>query len=362
MIIDTELVVTNFAGEDAASAAYASLQRLKRDSGLAILDAATLVKHHDGTSEIRDSQDVDTRQGAYFGAISGALIGLLGGPAGALIGSVAGAATGAATANLIDLGFPKENLQALDDQLAPGNSALVVLIEATWHDQLATMLDSFDGQRIQRSLHAGHTGQLATAVFWQEVARLHLEDARTWTAQLAQLDTDLAQIDLQIGQESQLIRAEQATLRERRDAKRQELEQKIQSHIDQLRTTIAHGRAEFVDSATEARAKITAQITILEATMNTAWQQLEASWQTKQAEWQRDLQAMQVRAAQSTAAARASVEAQIAALEAKRQAALQEWERRKHATAAAAQDLNAGAHEARADLRQARANAATEFK
>ena len=42
----------------------------------ALLDAATLVKHGDGTSEIKDTQDVDTRHGAYFGVISGALIGL----------------------------------------------------------------------------------------------------------------------------------------------------------------------------------------------------------------------------------------------------------------------------------------------
>ncbi len=361
-MIDTELVVTNFDGEGAASAAYAALLRLEREGGIAILDAATLVKHPDGASEIRDSQDVDARHGAYFGAISGALIGLVGGPAGALIGSVAGAATGAATASLIDLGFPRENLQALDEQLAPGNSALVVLIESTWHDQLDTTLDSFDGQRTRRSLHAGHTGQLATAMFWQEVAKLRLEDARAWTALLAQFDTDIAQMDAQIGQESQLIRAEQSTLRERRDAKRQELEQKIQSRIDQLRTTITHGRAELADSATEARAKIVAQIAILEATITTTWQQLEASWHTQQAEWQRDLQAMQARAAQATTAAKASIDTQIAALNAKRQTAQQEWGRRTRAAAAAVQDLNAGAREARADLRQARAHAATEFK
>lgn len=361
-MIDTELVVTNFDGEGAASAAYTSLQRLERDGDIAILDAATLVKHHDGTSEIRDSQNVDAQHGAYFGAISGALIGLLGGPAGALIGSVAGATTGATAASLIDLGFPKENLQALDDQLAPGNSALVVLVESTWHDKLDTTLDSFDGQCTRRSLHTGHTGQLATAVFWQEVAKLRLEDARVWTALLAEFDADLARMDTQIGQESQLIRAELATLREQRDAKRQELEQKIQSRIDHLRTTIAHGRAELADSATEARAKIVAQITILETTINMAWQQLEISWHTQQVEWQHDLQVMQARAAQSTVAVKASVDAQIAVLEIKRQAAQQEWGRRKRAAVAAAQDLSVGVREARADLRQARANAAIEFK
>ena len=105
--MNTELIVTNFDAEDAASAAYTVLRQLERDGSIAILDAATLVKHTDGTSATTDSQDVDTRHGAYVGVISGALLGLIGGPAGALIGSVAGAATGAAAARLIDLGFPK---------------------------------------------------------------------------------------------------------------------------------------------------------------------------------------------------------------------------------------------------------------
>jgi len=96
---------------------------------------------------------VDTRHGAYFGVISGALIGLIGGgPAGMLIGSVAGAATGAASASMIDLGFPKADLQALDEQLAPGSSALVVLVEETWLDKLDAALASFEGHSTRRSL------------------------------------------------------------------------------------------------------------------------------------------------------------------------------------------------------------------
>src|SRR5262245_47330695 len=148
--MNTELVVTMFDGEDAASTAYETLRRLEQDGGIAILDAATLVKHGDGTSEIKDTQDVDTRHGAAFGVVSGALIGLVGGPAGALVGAIAGGATGAASASVIDFGFPKEDLQALDGQLDPGNSALVVLIEMTWLDQLDAALANFAGRSTSR--------------------------------------------------------------------------------------------------------------------------------------------------------------------------------------------------------------------
>src|SRR6266496_5108942 len=161
--MNTELVVTMFDGEDAASAAYESLRRFEKDGGIAILDAATLVKHSNGTSAIKDTQDVDTRHGAYFGVISGALIGLVGGPAGALIGSVAGAATGAASASMIDLGFPKADLQSLEDHLDPGSSALVVLVEMTWLDTLDATLASFAGRSTWRSLHGDRADRIADA-------------------------------------------------------------------------------------------------------------------------------------------------------------------------------------------------------
>src|SRR6266511_2441580 len=346
--MNTELVVMMFDDEDAASAAYAALRRLEQNGGIAILDAATLVKHGDGTSEIKDTQDVDTRHGAYFGVISGALIGLLGGPAGALIGSVAGAATGAASASMIDLGFPKADLQALDDQLAPGSSALVVLVEATWLDKLDDALASFAGRSTSRSLHSDRADRIAAAAeaIEQELAELRLEDERGWAALLADFDADLARMDAQLAQESDLIRAELnaeaqaeaklAELRDRRDAKRQELNQKIQARIDGLNAAITQRQA--------------------------ALQQLEANWHAQQAEWQQDIDALKARAAKAEAAAKTRIDAQTAALEARRQAAHQEWDQRKHATAAAAQDLKTGASEARADLRQAHEKAAAEFK
>ena len=208
--MNTELVVTLFEGEDTASTAYETLRRLEQDGGIEILDAATLVKHADGTSAIKDTQDVDTRHGAYFGVISGALIGLVGGPAGALIGSVAGAATGAASASLIDLGFPKADLQALDDQLEPGSSALVVLVEVTWLDKLDAALASFAGQSTRRSLHGDRAGRIAAAgdAIEQELAELRQEDERGWAALVAQFDADLARMDAQLVQESDHIRAE----------------------------------------------------------------------------------------------------------------------------------------------------------
>src|SRR5262245_52792811 len=307
--MNTELVVTMFDGEDAASTAYEALRRLEQDGGIAILDAATLVKHGDGTSEIKDTQDVDTRHGAYFGVISGALIGLVGGPAGALIGSVAGAATGAASARMIDFGFPNADLQSLEDPLDPNSSALVVLVEMTWLDKLDDALASFAGRSTSRSLHGDGADRIAAAgeAIKQELAELRLEDERGWAALLADFDADLARMDAQLAQESDLIRAEfnaeaQAEakldeLRDRRDAKRQEMNQKIQARVDGLHAAIAQHRAELADATAEAKDKASAQIATLETKLQAAQQQLEASFQAQQAEWQKDIDTMKARAA-----------------------------------------------------------------
>jgi len=140
------------------------------------------------------------------------------------------------------------------------------------------------------------------------------------------------------------------------------LEQQIQTRIDGLNTTIAHGRAALADYTAEAKATATAEVVTLENTRHTAWQHLEASWHMQQAEWHRDLAAMHTWAANATVAAKASVDTQIAALEAKRLASQQTWEQRRHAAADAAQDLTTGVDAARTTLHQARQKAADEFK
>jgi predicted nucleic acid-binding Zn-ribbon protein len=194
------------------------------------------------------------------------------------------------------------------------------------------------------------------------VVEPRMEDEHAWTKLIAALEANIAHLDAQIAKESQHIRAELATLRDQRDAKRQELDVQIQSRIDSLNTTIANGRAALADGTDEAKAKLTAEIVTLENKRHAAWHQLEASWHAQQAEWHRDLTALREWASKASADAKASVDVQIAALEAKRMARQQEWDRRTHMASDAAQDLKTGADAARADLRQARKQAADEFK
>jgi uncharacterized membrane protein len=156
--VNLELVMTMFDDEHAANDAYEIVRKLHKDGAIEIQDAATVVKRRDGTSLIHDARDVEAPDGGLFGIIAGGLIGLIGGPLGSIIGAVAGGAAGAASASLIDLGFPKDDLQALWDQLSPGSSLLIVLLEPVWLDRLDAALVSYAGMSMRRTLR-GEYGQ-----------------------------------------------------------------------------------------------------------------------------------------------------------------------------------------------------------
>src|SRR5262245_32431368 len=144
--------MTMFDDENAANDTYKIVRELHKDGAIEIQDAATIVKRRDGTSRIHDARDVDAPDGGLFGVIAGGLIGLVGGPLGSIIGGVAGGATGALSASLIDPGFPTDDLQALRDQLSPGSSMLIVLLEPVWLDKLDTALASYAGMSMRRTL------------------------------------------------------------------------------------------------------------------------------------------------------------------------------------------------------------------
>ncbi|HJZ50348.1 MAG TPA: DUF1269 domain-containing protein [Roseiflexaceae bacterium] len=161
--MNLELVMIMFDEENAAIDAYEIVRKLHKDGAIEIQDAATLVKQRDGTSRIQDARDVDAPDGGLFGIIAGGLIGLIGGPLGSIIGAVAGGATGVMSASLIDLGFPREDLQALRDQLSPGSSALIVLLEPVWRDKLDAALAEYGGMSTRRALRGASAPDSAAA-------------------------------------------------------------------------------------------------------------------------------------------------------------------------------------------------------
>lgn len=151
-ITDVELVVVAFDEEGRAAEVLQALKQLDKEDVIQLLNAAVIVKDREGKAAFKESEDVDAKHGALFGVIAGGLIGLVGGPAGVLAGAAAGAVTGGVAAHAIDLGFPDESLEDLQNSLLPGSSAIVALVEHRWVEQAVEALADFGGRLFRQAL------------------------------------------------------------------------------------------------------------------------------------------------------------------------------------------------------------------
>jgi uncharacterized membrane protein len=159
---DAELLTLIAEGVDIAKKALKTLKAEAKESDLAVLNVAVLVKDSEGKTAVTEAEDVDAKRGALFGAITGGLVGLLAGPAGAVLGAVAGAATGGVVAKGIDMGFSDEYLARLQEGLRPGSSALVALVDVEAADRTAEILAQFEGQLLRQALTDDMMEQLAS--------------------------------------------------------------------------------------------------------------------------------------------------------------------------------------------------------
>jgi len=137
-----EMVVMAFNDVDEAQNTLKDLRRLQKAGMIRIINAAILEKDEKGHAKIRETQDVGAGRGAVFGAVVGGLVGLLGGPAGAVLGAGIGAGIGAGTAAGVDLGFPNDQLKRLQENLTPGSSAIITLLEHEWLEKLVEALEN----------------------------------------------------------------------------------------------------------------------------------------------------------------------------------------------------------------------------
>jgi len=149
---DIELIVYVVNNAKGAHELWRALKPLASGHAAAVLNAALLVKEQDGTTALREIEDIGPRRGTLFGAITGGLIGLVGGPVGMVVGAAAGAITGRAAAGWIDMGFPDEYLEKLQAGLQPRTSAVIALVDAKQIDEVTESLRGFGGQFLRQPL------------------------------------------------------------------------------------------------------------------------------------------------------------------------------------------------------------------
>ena len=149
---NAELVAKVYDNQDEAAEELEFVTKLHRAKTVNVINSAMLVRDEEGNTAMKETGDLDARQGRLFGAITGGLIGLVGGPAGAVVGALAGAGVGGAAAKRIDMGFSNEFLTGLQERLQPGTSALVLLVEHGSAVKLSQSLAEDKGVLLQQTL------------------------------------------------------------------------------------------------------------------------------------------------------------------------------------------------------------------
>jgi uncharacterized membrane protein/sporulation protein YlmC with PRC-barrel domain len=158
-----DLVAVAFDAPEDAGQALEFVERSQKKGALKVLNAAVLVKDAAGNVTIKDTRDIDPKKGRRLGAVTGGLIGLVGGPVGVVVGALAGAGAGGVAGAKIDFGFSEQFLEGLKKYLKPDTSALILLVEHGYYQQLSEVIAEEEGVFFQQTLTDKLVEQLLAA-------------------------------------------------------------------------------------------------------------------------------------------------------------------------------------------------------
>ena len=158
-----DLVAVAFDSPEDAGRALEFVERSQKKGALKVLNAAVLVKDAAGNVAIKDARDIDPKKGRRLGAVTGGLIGLVGGPVGVVVGALAGAGAGGVAGAKIDFGFSEQFLNGLKKYLKPDTSALILLVEGEYYQQLSEIITKEKGVFFQQTLTDKLVEQLLAA-------------------------------------------------------------------------------------------------------------------------------------------------------------------------------------------------------
>lgn len=121
-----ELIVGAFPDDTEKATEQLNRYHASQDE-IGIADAAAIIRPLEGKDKVEWLGG--SKKATEIGAISGAVLGILGGPPTMLAMGLAGAAAGKLISNLTHAGISKKLINAIEDGLEPGSSAVVVIVE-----------------------------------------------------------------------------------------------------------------------------------------------------------------------------------------------------------------------------------------
>jgi uncharacterized membrane protein len=137
-----EVFVAAFDNEKQAGEALKDFRAMDREGSIDLIDAAVVVRGHDGKVSFQETADPSGKKWAKRGAIAGGLVGLIFPPS-IIVGAVVGGAGGGVWGKVRDKGFKDEDLKTVGDSLEPGTSAIIAIAEDRMIERLQRGLEGY---------------------------------------------------------------------------------------------------------------------------------------------------------------------------------------------------------------------------
>jgi uncharacterized membrane protein len=153
----SDLIAVGFKGEDTADQVLNTLVTLQKEHLIDLEDACVVIRDQHGQVRLKQAinlTSVGAASGGAWGALWGTLLGLLflNPLAGLLTGAALGAGAGALSGALSDYGIDDGFIRSLGATIAPGSSALFVLVRRATMDKVLPELRPFGGTVLRTSL------------------------------------------------------------------------------------------------------------------------------------------------------------------------------------------------------------------
>jgi uncharacterized membrane protein len=144
-----KLLVLAFESQLHALEAYLAVSRLMGQGSVVMQDAVFISKRDDGKVKVTETLDTTPGDAAVRGSLWGALLGaLVAGPFGLVAGAAINAGGYALIAKFTDIGVPDAKVKEIGDAIAPGCTALALLVSHVDEDALLVEMRRFAGAKL----------------------------------------------------------------------------------------------------------------------------------------------------------------------------------------------------------------------
>lgn len=150
---DKKVLTATFPTLGGANLAVKKLQDVEKKGLLDVENTVTVSKNLGDRIAVNETTGDSGKRGAGIGALVGGVVGLIFPPS-ILATSGLGAAVGAMSGKLRASNFDDSQIKAMADELQPGQSMMIAIIEPQWEDEIEAALEGM-ATRIQSTVMAG---------------------------------------------------------------------------------------------------------------------------------------------------------------------------------------------------------------